>query len=87
MLVNPQDIISDVPESSEYQLYNDNSNQDVNSSTGLFLTWKDIRFTATINKKPNQILKGISGFANPGEILAIMGSSGTLILEFIIYVK
>ena len=38
MLVNPQDIISDVPESSEYQLYNDNSNQDVNSSTGLFLT-------------------------------------------------
>ena len=77
MLVNPQDIISDVPESSEYQLYNDNSNQDVNSSTGLFLTWKDIRFTATINKKPNQILKGISGFANPGEILAIMGSSGS----------
>ena len=77
MSVISHDKHSDIPESSEYQLYYENSNQDVNSSSGLFLTWKDVHYTATINKKPKHILKGISGFANPGEILAIMGSSGS----------
>ena len=42
----------------------------------LLLTWKDINYSVTTKGKFTQILKGLSGFAKPGEVLAIMGSSG-----------
>ena len=41
------------------------------------LTWKDLTYTVQQDKQSIQILKGVSGFANPGEMLAIMGSSGS----------
>ena len=77
MSVNPEELRSDEFNNSENQLIYDNGKQESNIANGLYLTWKDIQFTATIEKKPSQILKGVSGFANPGEILAIMGSSGS----------
>ena len=41
------------------------------------LQWKDITFTVDTSPKPLQILKSVSGYANPNEIYAIMGSSGS----------
>jgi ABC-type multidrug transport system ATPase subunit len=46
------------------------------------LTWKDISYTVSKTDKKNQvltqkeILHGVSGYALPGDFLAIMGSSG-----------
>mmetsp|Transcript_28679 Transcript_28679/g.28336 ORF Transcript_28679/g.28336 Transcript_28679/m.28336 type:complete len:353 (-) Transcript_28679:841-1899(-) len=40
------------------------------------LVWEDITYKVTINGKEQKILKEVSGFANPGEFLAIMGASG-----------
>ena len=68
--------------------YSQNSNRDdsgpyelVPSSshslkTQIRLTWNNLNFTVHTKEKSLHILKGVSGFANPGEILAIMGSSG-----------
>jgi ATP-binding cassette, subfamily G (WHITE), member 2 len=41
------------------------------------LVWKNLSYTVTTDGKITEVLKGVSGFANPGEILAIMGSSGS----------
>lgn len=44
---------------------------------GVFLTWQDLCVTVS-NKKSGtkSILQGLSGYARPGELLAIMGPSG-----------
>ena len=42
----------------------------------LLLTWKGINYSVTAKGKSTKILKGLSGFAKPGELLAIMGTSG-----------
>ena len=39
----------------------------------ILLTWKDINYTVNSKEKSMHILKGVSGYASPGEILAIMG--------------
>ncbi|KAG1342344.1 ABC transporter G family member 11 [Cocos nucifera] len=44
---------------------------------GLYLTWEDLWVTATNGKDSSRvILAGLTGFARPGEVLAIMGPSG-----------
>lgn len=45
----------------------------------VFLTWKDLRVTVQYGKTggSRSILQGVTGFAGPGEILAIMGPSGS----------
>lgn len=42
---------------------------------GAFLTWEDVRVTVA-GVPAVEILDGISGYARPGELLAIMGPSG-----------
>nr|QND76046.1 ABCG1 [Petunia x hybrida] len=45
---------------------------------GVFLTWEDLWVTASSVKDGSKaILKGLTGYAMPGELLAIMGPSGS----------
>ncbi|KAL5224371.1 hypothetical protein ABZP36_011010 [Zizania latifolia] len=51
----------------------------VDPGPGIFLTWEDVCVTVagrTRGAPPASILDGISGHAQPGEVLAIMGPSG-----------
>ena len=49
----------------------------VSNREGLFLTWKDLWVTVPDGKKGRRpILQGLTGYAEPGEMLAIMGPSG-----------
>jgi ABC-type multidrug transport system ATPase subunit/ABC-type multidrug transport system permease subunit len=41
------------------------------------LSWKDLCYSVTKGHKKLKIIKNVSGFANPGEILAVMGPSGS----------
>ncbi|XP_061349745.1 ABC transporter G family member 1-like isoform X1 [Gastrolobium bilobum] len=44
---------------------------------GIFLTWKDLWVTASKGKNGSKtILEGLTGYAKPGQLLAIMGPSG-----------
>ncbi|KAE9607131.1 putative lipopolysaccharide-transporting ATPase [Lupinus albus] len=44
---------------------------------GMCLTWKDLYVTASVGKKGKRaILEGLTGYAKPGQLLAIMGPSG-----------
>jgi len=46
-------------------------------SEGTWLTWKDVWVTASNRKNGStSILEGLSGYAKPGQLLAIMGPSG-----------
>ncbi|MBA0682874.1 hypothetical protein Goari_024564 [Gossypium aridum] len=47
-----------------------------NTEDGVFLTWKDLWVTVVNGKNGRPILQGLTGFARPGELLAIMGPSG-----------
>lgn len=49
----------------------------VSNREGLFLTWKGLWVTVPDGRKGRRpILQGLTGYAEPGEMLAIMGSSG-----------
>ena len=41
------------------------------------LNWKNLHLSVDLGDKKTDLLKGVSGFANPREILAIMGVSGS----------
>lgn len=44
---------------------------------GIFLTWEDLNVTVPNGRKCRKpILKGLTGYAKPGQLLAIMGPSG-----------
>ncbi|KAH0455155.1 hypothetical protein IEQ34_015187 [Dendrobium chrysotoxum] len=44
---------------------------------GVYLTWQDLWVTTSSFKgKSTTILAGLTGYARPGEVLAIMGPSG-----------
>ncbi|CAK7328490.1 unnamed protein product [Dovyalis caffra] len=44
---------------------------------GVFLTWEDLWVTDSNGKSGSKpILEGLTGYAKPGELLAIMGPSG-----------
>ncbi|CAK9174054.1 unnamed protein product [Ilex paraguariensis] len=46
-------------------------------SDGVFLTWEDLWVTVSDGRKSSRpILQGLTGYARPGELLAIMGPSG-----------
>lgn len=52
--------------------------QTENGGGGVLLTWEDLWVTVSVGregKKP--ILKGLTGYATPGDLLAIMGPSGS----------
>ena len=40
------------------------------------IEWENINFSVETGEGSKQILKGLSGFAAPGELVAIMGPSG-----------
>ncbi|KAJ6683601.1 hypothetical protein OIU85_007305 [Salix viminalis] len=44
---------------------------------GVFLTWEDLWVTVSNGKRGSKsILQGLTGYAQPGEVMAIMGPSG-----------
>ena len=44
---------------------------------GIFLTWEDLQVTVPNGRNGRKpILKGLTGYAKPGQLLAIMGPSG-----------
>lgn len=53
-----------------------NVNED--DGDGVFLTWQDLWVTVPDGQKKGNrsILQGLTGYARPGELLAIMGPSG-----------
>jgi len=51
--------------------------QRVMNIEGICLTWKDVWVTASNRKNGSRsILEGLTGYAKPGQLLAIMGPSG-----------
>ncbi|XP_027918710.1 ABC transporter G family member 11-like [Vigna unguiculata] len=51
--------------------------QSVMNIEGICLTWKDVWVTASNRKNGSRsILEGLTGYAKPGQLLAIMGPSG-----------
>ncbi|OMJ86035.1 hypothetical protein SteCoe_12540 [Stentor coeruleus] len=61
------------PNSGSYEI------QPVLKSRGTIvsLSWEEISYTVKTHHGSNEILKRVSGYANPGELLVIMGSSGS----------
>ncbi|GMN58912.1 hypothetical protein TIFTF001_028008 [Ficus carica] len=52
-------------------------NKSVEYGGGVCLTWEDLWVRVSKGKKSNRpILQGLTGYARPGELLAIMGPSG-----------
>ncbi|KAM1862365.1 hypothetical protein ACFX14_002843 [Malus domestica] len=57
------------------------NNNHANLEEGVFLTWEDLWVTVvskknSIGSSSRSILQGLTGYAKPGELLAIMGPSG-----------
>ncbi|KAK4340030.1 hypothetical protein RND71_041492 [Anisodus tanguticus] len=49
----------------------------VKSNGGVFLTWNDLWVTVSTSKNGSKnILEGVTGYARPSELLAVMGPSG-----------
>ncbi|XP_019171626.1 PREDICTED: ABC transporter G family member 11-like isoform X3 [Ipomoea nil] len=46
-------------------------------ANGVFLTWEDLWVTVSAKEGTKAILKGLTGYARPGELLALMGPSGS----------
>ena len=56
---------------------NTKSNVINNEEMGVCLTWKDLWVTVTKGRNGGRaILQGLTGYAKPGQLLAIMGPSG-----------
>ncbi|KAL0384449.1 UNVERIFIED_CONTAM: ABC transporter G family member 11 [Sesamum radiatum] len=55
-----------------------NLSQDVLQGSGVYLTWEELWVTVSTGKRDGakSILRGLTGYACPGEVLAIMGPSG-----------
>lgn len=51
--------------------------EDQNSRGGVYITWEDLWVTVSNGRDGTKpILEGLTGYARPGELLAIMGPSG-----------
>jgi ABC-type multidrug transport system ATPase subunit len=54
--------------------------QRVNEFTKIFFEWKNVNYVVTRaqakDQKEMKVLKNVSGYANPGELVVLMGSSG-----------
>ncbi|KAK7252303.1 hypothetical protein RIF29_36149 [Crotalaria pallida] len=54
-----------------------NNTQQLGEQNGICLTWKDVYVTASMGRNGSRaILQGVTGYAKPGQLLAIMGPSG-----------
>lgn len=53
------------------------SRQEKQENDGVFLTWEDLWVTVSNGGRSRSILQGLTGYARPGEVLAIMGPSGS----------
>lgn len=53
------------------------SSEFLRQSKSLVLRWENLSYTVNKGKETKHILKSISGFANSGEMLAILGESGS----------
>ncbi|MED6125220.1 hypothetical protein PIB30_066610 [Stylosanthes scabra] len=51
---------------------NDNQGEKI----GIAITWENLEVTVTNGKEGKQILHGLTGYAQPGKLLALMGPSG-----------
>ncbi|KAI3509406.1 hypothetical protein L1887_24655 [Cichorium endivia] len=81
---NPQEveITSHAPKLQQHERVKRTSSNDKtegNTINGLSLKWKDLCVTVPDGKNGGRrsILQGVTGYARPGEILAIMGPSGS----------
>uniref|UniRef100_A0A3Q7FB92 ABC transporter domain-containing protein n=1 Tax=Solanum lycopersicum TaxID=4081 RepID=A0A3Q7FB92_SOLLC len=64
-------------ELQEVELNNAEKGQMGSKSRGVFLTWNDLWVTVSTKKGGSKsILKGLTGYARPSELLAVMGPSG-----------
>ncbi|KAL2343810.1 hypothetical protein Fmac_005095 [Flemingia macrophylla] len=58
--------------------YSGENNEKEREERGICLTWKDVWVTASVGRKGSiSILEGLTGYAKPGQLLAIMGPSGS----------
>ncbi|KAJ4951422.1 hypothetical protein NE237_028254 [Protea cynaroides] len=56
---------------------NQGGSEDLLNGNGVYLTWEDLWVTVSNGKGGTRaILQGLTGYAQPGELLAIMGPSG-----------
>lgn len=61
----------------EVELNNAEKGEMGSKSRGAFLTWNDLWVTVNTKKSGSKsILKGLTGYARPSELLAVMGPSG-----------
>ncbi|MED6211665.1 hypothetical protein PIB30_075941 [Stylosanthes scabra] len=51
-------------------------NDNQGEKNGIAITWENLEVTVTNGKEGKQILHGLTGYANPGKLLALMGPSG-----------
>lgn len=71
-------------ETSTLEMKDLRKNNGIKSTTqseeeGIYLTWKDVWVNTNSNGKSGRsrsILQGLTGYAKPGQLLAIMGPSG-----------
>jgi ABC-type multidrug transport system ATPase subunit len=59
---------------TELEMENINRVPKKKGGDGVFLTWEDL--CVTVSNGTKSILRGLTGYARPAELLAIMGPSG-----------
>ena len=59
---------------TELEMENINRVPNKKEGDGVFLTWEDL--CVTVSNGTKSILQGLTGYARPAELLAIMGPSG-----------
>lgn len=69
--------VSNKEESRQFTMEDEDEGGRAYNDEGVYLTWEDLRVTASSGKGGiRTILEGVTGYAQPGEVLAIMGPSG-----------
>ena len=61
---------------TEVELHVTTAKQSQSDELACTVEWDDIGFSVTTMEGPKTILAGISGYAAPGELVAVMGPSG-----------
>lgn len=77
---NPTAVLEIETVAREVSIQNKNRNRNhvvplMEGDEGVFLTWEDLWVTVQ-GRSCRSILQGITGYAKPGQLLAIMGPSG-----------